>query len=354
MAYKLNRKLFLYPLVLLLILVIGKGFYDWQQSGEPVKPHKIRPAAVQVAKVTTASVPMVIKAVGELQARRHIVVSPEIDGQVAAIHFTPGTFVRKGTLLVQLDDRVYQADLQSANAALSLAQANYRRYQALKASGALSKQQLDQVRAEFVEATAKAKLAQTYLSQTKIRAAFDGYVGAKNISIGDYVKRGAAMTTLVDRSLLLVNYHVPEKQLTRIQLGQLITLIVAKQQRKTYQGKVSYIAPSVSTDTHSVELQANITNANNELSPGLFVRIHQHVGMLRNAVVVPQQSIIPTITGSKVFVIKNDKAVSVNVETGMIVNSKVEINKGVQAGEMVVIAGQHQLKNGDQIRKVGS
>lgn len=347
-----TRKVLFYLLILLLLLLVGKFWYEWQQRAGHTKARKSLATAVQVARATSRTIPLDIHAVGELQAWRYIVVSPEIDGQVASIHFTPGALVRKGQLLVQLDARVYQADLQSAKAALRLAQANYRRYQALKSSGALSKQQLDQVRANFVEASAKVKSAQTYLSQATIRAPFDGYIGAKNISIGDYVKKGDALTTLTDRSLLIVNYHIPEAQLQRVKLGQPINVTIPKHKNNVYQGKVSYIAPTVSTDTHSVELQAKIPNSSNALSPGMFVKIRQRIGMVKQAVVVPQQSILPTITGSQVFVVRNNKAYAVKVKVGTIFDGKVEIRHGIKSGDVVVIAGQTQLKNGEPVREV--
>lgn len=346
------RKLILFALVALIIIGAGSVWHYQQQHENIVKSPTLIPVAVKVAKVESNTIPKQILSIGVLKAIQEINITPEIAGQIVAINYQPGTFVQKGTVLFQLDDRIYHAQLKSAQAALQLAQNNYQRYQKLMKFGAQSKQALDQMRAAFIEASAAVKTNQIYLSETQITAPFSGYVGARNISVGDYVQVGEALTTLTDRSQLLVEYQLPEKFLASLKLKQPVTLIVSKHNHEIYLGKVSYIAPTINVTTHSVTVQANLSNPQNRLTPGLLVHVVHTIGLARHALIIPLESLVPTITGAKVFIVVNGKAQAVNVKTGITFANKVEIIKGLKLGNLVVTAGQEQLRDGAAVREV--
>lgn len=349
----MTRKITIYIIVIVALAAIGSGWYYWQRAQAPRLIPKSEPIAVKVSKVIRQSVPDVVDAIGVLQAKQQINVTPEISGIVISINYTPGSFVKKGTVLFRLDDRIYLAKLKSSKATLRLAKLNYQRYTKLAKLGALSKQALDTIRANYLQAQADVKTNQTYLSQTIIKAPFDAYVGPKNISIGDYVQQGQLLTSLTDRKNLYVDYQVSEKYLPKLKLGQDVKIIVTNMPGRLFKGKVSYIAPTINVSTHSVALQAAVLNLDNQLTPGSYVKIKQHIGLQRDALVIPQQSLIPTITGNKVFIVVNGKAQSVNVKIGATINNQVEIIKGLSFGDVVVTAGQQQLKNGTKVKVVG-
>ena len=336
--------------VLLILLGLGGLWYYLQQSHESIKAPKPQTQLVRVAKVEMQTVPHQVDAVGVLKAKRRINVAPQLPGQIVSITYQPGAFVKEGTRLIQLDDRIYRANLKSSKAAFKLAQINYHRYRSLAKQGVLAKQMLDKMRATFQEAQAKVSELQTTLSQTTIRAPFDGYVGAKMVSIGDYVEIGKTLTTLTDRSYLQVDYSLPEKYLSVLKLGQLVTLYIPNQKDKSFHGVVSYIAPTIDISTHSIALEAEVANPKNILTPGLFVRIRQRVGIARNALVVPQTSIVPTITGDKVFVVVKGKARTRKVRIGVTVGNKVQIIKGLSLGDVVITAGQQHIKDGSPVK----
>jgi membrane fusion protein (multidrug efflux system) len=295
-----------------------------------------------------------LKAVGILQPKRQVNLAPQIAGQVTKISYQPGAYVIQDKLLVKLDDRIYRAKLQSSESALKLAEMNYQRLEQLMKSNAASEQMLDQSRATYQQAQAAVATNKTYLAQTELKAPFAGYMGPKTISIGDYVAAGQKITTLTDRSELKVTYHLPERYLTQLKLGQAVSIDVPNQSHQAITGQVIYISPVVDETTHSVTLQALVPNKKNILAPGLFVRVHQTTQVNDNALVIPQESIVPQITGPKVYIVQKGRALLKRVKTGNTLGENIEILKGLSAKDRVVVAGQQRLQDGMRVKEVQS
>lgn len=318
------------------------------------KNHKIT-IPVVVSSVSQMSIPNEVQAVGTLQPKRQVSIAPQIAGQVTKVAYDPGRFVQANALLIQLDDRIYASKLRSAESALHLAKMDYQRLQKLSKSGATSRQALDQSRAAYQQAAAAVSTNETYLSQASIKAPFAGFVGPKLVSMGDYVQKGQQLTTLTDRSELRVDYHLSERYLAHIKLGQAIMIDVPTQKHLIVKGKVTYISPVVDELTHSIALEATIPNENNRLTPGMFVRIKQTLHFRPHAITVPQSSIVPSISGPKIYVVNKDKTVTLTrIKTGEAVNNQVEVLSGLTPADRVVIAGQQRLQDGAAIREVSS
>ncbi|MCH9643418.1 MAG: efflux RND transporter periplasmic adaptor subunit [Gammaproteobacteria bacterium] len=346
------RKIIIFIIVVAIILGIGFGWYYWPSDSGPAQASVPQVIAVRVAKVKRSTITNTVYAVGTLQAKQQINVAPQMDGKIVAILYKPGSFVKQNTVLFQLDDRIYQARLRSAQSALNLAKMNFERSLQLAKTGAQSKQTLDSMRATFEEAQAALSSDQTVLSEARIRAPFSGYVGPQLVSIGDYVRQGQTLTTLTDRSILQVNYSLPEQYLQQLQLGQKVRVILPNHKHEKFIGKLSYISPTVDDTTDSVDLEADIPNPKNILAPGLFVKVKQVLGMNRNALVVPIESLVSTITGSQVYRIENHRARAISVKTGATSRNHVEILKGLKQGDVVVTAGQQELIDGSHVSEV--
>ncbi len=319
--------------------------------------HRSAPSAgvvVDLAKVTQRNVAHTINSVGVLRAKQQIVVSSEIAGKISDILFQPGAFVEKGAALFKLDDRIYQANLRAARSALVLSQSNYRRYQSIANTGAVSKQELAQAKATYEEDQAKVAANEAYLAQTTLAAPFSGYVSDASVSVGDFVNVGQSLTTLVDRQTLLAAYLVPEKYIMELSLGQTVYIepenIAGSSQ---YQGKVNYISPSINEVTHSISLQAEVPNPKNELVPGSFIQVKQVVHDNKKALVIPEDAVMQVIDGNQVFLIRNGRAYRTNVELGEKSGDYLQVVKGLSLGDEVVVAGQQNLTSGDLIRRAG-
>lgn len=347
------KRIIIIVAVMVVLAALGFGWYRLQHHQMAKPTPKPVAMVVTAAPVKTQTIIKTVQAVGVLYAKQQINVASQLAGKVKSIDYTPGAFVKKGALLIQLDDSLYQANLRSSLAALRLAKINYQRQQNLSVRKLTPQQDVDQARATYEEAQAKVNADKTFVEHCKISAPFSGYVGAKNVSIGDYVQEGQTLTTLTDRSLLQVNYALPEKYVLNVKLGQKVSLNVPHEKDHFYLGTVSYVSPIVNPDTHSIDIEADVPNPNNVLAPGLFVEIKQNLGQVNDAVVIPQQAVVPTITGAEVYLVKGDKAYTQKVKLGtMLAGGNIEVEKGLKKGDRIVITGQQNLKNGSLIREV--
>ena len=316
---------------------------------------------VRVVEVRVMPMQSYITAVGSLKAQRSVDISSEIAGRITKFYFSSGQKVEQGALLVQLDDSVYKANLAEAQAALLVSQSRYMRYQKLAPSGGVSQIDLQQALSTYKQDKAKVMANKAYLSQTQLRAPFAGNMGDYLLSAGSYVNKGQAITSLVDRSDLMVVYLLPEKYRTQLQLQQPVLVRISEDDHalqpepsttdsQTVRGTVVYIAPQVDINTHSVTVQAKIPNPDNQLSPGAFVQVKQQIASDEHALVVPESCILPTLDGMFVFKVEAGKARPVQVQIGARHGRWVQIQGGVHAGDQIVVAGVSNLRDGMPVR----
>lgn len=320
------------------------------------------PASVEVAQVKTLSLQDDAQAVGSLRSRQSVTLRPEVAGRIAQIGFTDGARVRKGQLLVQLDDVLQKAEASQAQAQLSIARANLKRNEELVAQAFVAQRVLDESRAALQVAEAQVALAQARLSRMRVVAPFDGTVGLRNINLGDYVKDGADLVNLEDTSLLTVDFRLPERYQTRIAAGQAVQVQLDALPGKKFSAKVQAVDPLLDANGRSIAVRAVLPPApGGELRPGMFARVNTVFSVNESALVVPEEAIVPQ--GGKQFVIKLDrqgegdgaKLVSrrAEVQLGVRRGPQVQVVSGVVEGETVVVAGQQRLqKDGTPVRVV--
>ena len=320
------------------------------------------PASVEVAQVRTLSLQDDAQAVGSLRSRQSVTLRPEVAGRIAQIGFSDGARVRKGQLLVQLDDVLQRAETSQAQAQLSIARANLKRNEELVAQAFVAQRVLDESRAALQVAEAQVALAQARLSRMRIVAPFDGTVGLRNINLGDYVKDGADLVNLEDTSQLTVDFRLPERYQTRIAAGQAVQVQLDALPGKKFNAKVQAVDPLLDANGRSVSVRAALPPApGGELRPGMFARVTTVFSTNEAALVVPEEAIVPQ--GGKQFVIKLDKqgegdgaklvSRRTEVQLGVRRGPQVQVVSGVADGETVVIAGQQRLqKDGTPVRVV--
>jgi membrane fusion protein (multidrug efflux system) len=318
-----------------------------------------RPPAVEVARVELIKLTDDAQAVGSLRSRQSVVLRPEVSGRVTQLNFRDGDRVRRGQLLVQLDDQLPLAQLQQAQAELSIAQANHKRNQDLVAQGFISQRSVDESAANLQVSQAKLSLARATAARLRIVAPFDGIAGIRNISVGDYLKDGADIVNIEDMDAIFVDFRLPERFQTKIQRGQTAYVDLDALPGRQYSAVVQAIDPLVDANGRSVGIRACIDNRHLQLRPGMFARITAVFGERDNARVVPEEAIVPQ--GGRQFVIRlvdgpdQDTRIAqrVEVQVGIRRPGKVEILEGLQPGELVVTAGQQRVqKDGMPVRVV--
>jgi membrane fusion protein (multidrug efflux system) len=318
-----------------------------------------RAPAVEVAKVEAVTLVDESLSVGSLRSRQSVMLRPEVPGRIKQIFVNDGQRVEKGQLLVQFDDQLQAAQLAQAKAELSIAQANHKRNQELVAQNFISKRSLDESAAALEVAQAKLDLAAATLQRLKILAPFNGVVGLKQVSVGDFLKEGADIVNIEDLEAVLVDFRLPERFQTKIKPGQKTQLNIDALPGMPFAAVVQAVDPLIDANGRSVGIRGCVDNRQQQLRPGMFARVKTVFGVREKAMVIPEEAIVPQ--GGRATVVKvvpgeqPDTLVSqrVVVKVGLRQPGKVEILEGLEAGDSVVTAGHQRLqKDGTVVRVV--
>jgi len=346
---------------LLLILIAGLaggGYYGYRNhfkgSGPQVQAQATAPGQaaavpVEVGAIELSSVNEEVEALGTLAADESVVIAPEMAGRVVALGFKEGEKVAKDQKLVMLDTAMLDAELKQAQADLSLARDTYDRNRSLVQRGSGTQVALEQATAQLASQEAKIQLVQAKLALATIKAPFTGVVGLRSVGIGDFVSVGKQLITLTNIDPIKVDFRVPEIFLTQVKVGQPIQLKVDAVPDRPFTGQVFAIDPVVDVNGRAVKLRASIPNADLVLKPGLFARVTVVVDKRDNALLVPETAVVPDGVGKAVFVVEGGKARRMPVELGKRLLGKVEVVKGLKAGQQIVTAGQMRLRDGSTV-----
>jgi len=391
-------------------------------AGAPAAPGAAAPGAapagppramgVEVAKVETSPLRDDAQTVGTLKSRQNIMLRPEVAGRVVALGFADGSQVRKGQMLVQLDDSLQRAEIQQAQAQMSIAQANHKRNQDLVSQGFIAQRSLDESQASLQVAQAQVALSCARWERMRIVAPFSGTVGLRTINIGDFVKDGADMVNLEDLTQLYVDFRLPERYQNKLSAKQTVEVLIDAMPGNNYQARIEAIDPLIDANGRSISVRAVLRNDGasevsakkgapalkplepavatpspvppdsacqpkpaliadkftppGPLRPGMFARVNALFALKSAALSIPEEAIVPM--GQKQFVIRavapeavagagplppDTKLVSLRTEVklGMRSPGRVEILSGLSAEDTVVVAGQHRLqKDGTALR----
>jgi membrane fusion protein (multidrug efflux system) len=316
-------------------------------------PDAEAPAPVEVGRVELTSIAEDALAVGSVRSHQGVMLRPEIAGRISKIGFADGQRVRRGQLLVQLDDNLQRAQLQQAQAQASIARTNLQRNRELVAQNFVSASVVDQTAAALQVAEAQVALAQAQLARMHIVAPFDGVAGISNINLGDYVKDGADLVNIEDTSSMWVDFRLAERFLANLRQGQAVEVQLDAMPGRKFSGRVDAIDSLLDANGRSLLVRARLRNPGGELRTGMFARARVVFATRDKALVVPEEALVPQ--GGKQYLVKvvdgpNGK-VSQRLEAhiGMRLPGKAEILEGLAAGDLVVTAGQARLMRGDSL-----
>jgi membrane fusion protein (multidrug efflux system) len=310
-----------------------------QAGGPPFVP-------VNMMKVTASPVSSTVNAVGALIAEDSVILRPEIDGRIDKLLFKEGQPVKKGAVLVVLDSAEQRARVAAAQADMKLAQSRYKRSEELVAQNFISKQALDEARANLDIMRARLRQEQVALDKTLIRAPFAALAGLRQVSPGAYVNKGDDLVRLDALGNLKLEVPVPETYLSLVRIGLPITLTIDALPGQRFSGKVHAIDPVVDPVSRNVRVRARIANPKGQLKPGMFARATADLGGRTSAILLPEQVIVPRPDGNYVFLVVNGKADLRKVTLGKREPGRVEIVSGVAVGDTVVLDGQIKLRPG--------
>jgi membrane fusion protein (multidrug efflux system) len=294
------------------------------------------PAAVEVARARVLTLTDDVQAVGSLRSVQSVMVRPEVSGRIAKLGFTEGAHVRRGQLLVQLDDTLQQAQLKQAEAQAGIARTNLQRSRELLAQNFVSASSVDQNAAALQVAEAQVALAQAQVQRMRVLAPFDGTTGLKLVNEGDYVRDGADIVPLEDLSALTVRFALPERYADRVRPGLPVELTVDAIAGRSFKGRVQALDAQIDANGRALQVLAQVANPGAVLRPGMFARTRVVFAVREGAVVVPEESLVPV--GARQFLFK-----VVDGPNGQKVSQRLEARIGLR------LPGHGRLLRGDAL-----
>ena len=359
MPYRFPRALLILVSALLALCSVA--------AAQPQEKPKSKAAPVTAGEAVRGSVPVLLSAIGTVEASEVVEVKARINGLLREVHFEEGQDVRRGDLLFSLDSRDLEADLRSAQAGLERVRAQLRKAEEDKRrNDELLRQELisrDQqettataqasLRAEVQAAEAAVEAAKVARSHAEIRSPIDGRTGTIQLHAGNMVKANADSPMVVISRVEPVNvrFAVPEAHLAAIMAAQATVppRVLARPAGLSdpVSGNLSFIDSGVDARTGTIALKARFANKDRRLWPGQFADVTLEVGVLNDVVLVPEQAVSPGADGEYVYIILPDGTVEYRtVVTGLRHDGTVVVKSGLQGGEKVVLDGHLRLSPG--------
>ena len=298
------------------------------------------PVTMQVVKPESFTETLAV--IGSIEANESVVLKSEVSGKITGIFFSEGQRVDKGTLLIKVFDDDLQAQLTKAQANLKLTEDLETRQRQMLSTGATSLQDYDVSFANLQAAQADVALLQAQISKTEIKAPFDGTIGFRKVSPGEYITPGVDIASLVNDNPAKIQFTVPERYSQMLGRNTVIRYRLEGQPLERT-ATVYAVAPIIDQATRTLELKALAPNPSGALIPGAFAKIEVLMETQQNVVLIPAESILSESTGQKVYLYKRGKVQPVFVETGTRTNDRVEIVKGIAHGDTVITTGMMQI-----------
>tara|TARA_B110000879_G_scaffold206859_1_gene289603 strand:+ start:198 stop:1448 length:1251 start_codon:yes stop_codon:yes gene_type:complete len=390
-------------MIITLIIVfgglIGFNLFKQYKTAQFFETFKMPPATISTIIAQKENWQPTISAIGNFKAVNGVDVNAQQSGHVTKIQFSSGDYVKKGQLLLELDQSIEQASLAEAKANLSLATSNYQRQQLLYKKLATSTSSLDSANANLLQAQASVDKIQAIINQKNIRAPFDGKLGVRLVNVGQFVSPGnTKLVTLQSQDPLFLHFYLPEHYLTDLKRKQEIIFSVRGYKNHSFRGEIQALNSKVDSNTHNVLIQAQVANCPHPddlgqqtdllkmdhteevganiyqcdsllnikhkvkefaFIPGMFSNIEVMQPLQKNVLVLPRTAINYSLYGNSVYLVKKEidpitkesglKVFQKFVKTGDERGSKIVILSGINAGDEIVNSGQLKLQNGTDV-----
>lgn len=359
--------------------------------------------AVTTAPVVERSVTRFIRVSGTLAAQEEAEVAAEVAGRVVATPIERGSRVARGAMLIQIADadvvaQAHEADanakqiearlgtssgaafevervaeVANARASYDLARSEFERTKMLQERQLISQSEFDQKQMQveaarrqyeaarngaeqqyqaLMAAKARVAMANKAVADTVVRAPFDGVIGERLVSVGDYVTRGTKIASVMRVSPLRLELTVPAQYVTAVAVGSAVNLEVDAYPGDTFVGQVRFVSPGLRADTRALVVEAIVANTDGRLKPGLFATARIEQAAKSPALLIPAAAVQKTATANRVFVLVGERAEERLITVGQVEGEEIEATSGVAASDRVVVGGLERLKDGVLV-KVG-
>jgi len=344
-----------FVLITLLLGAVKAAQIKEMMSMSHVQP----PASVMTAEATLMGWKPTASAIGTLAPIKGIMVSADAEGVLVEFPQENGVLVKEGDIIARLDSSVEEAQLAAAKARRDLAALQRDRATGLLSKNTISQSDADTATAQLLQTEAEVAALEAQIAKKQVRAPFTGRLGIRQVNIGQFVGRGAALIPLQKLDELYVNFNVPQRALPQLEPGREVIVKVDAFPGREFAAQVTAINAEVNGQTRNIEVQATLKNPNEELRAGMFVQIEAALGEAEQIVAVPLTAVHYASYGNSVYIVENMKDEEGNeylgvrqqfVTLGATKGDYVGILSGVKPGEQVVASGVFKLRHAQPVQ----
>ncbi|PRX27732.1 RND family efflux transporter MFP subunit [Orenia metallireducens] len=414
-----------YKRIIMVLLILGVtvtaltgcGSKQAKEASTQEKPQEVTGIPVEAITAKTGEITNYITVTGTAKAVKSADLTPQLQKKVIEVLVDEGDRVEAGDKLIQLDQADIKAQVAEAQTGLKAAQAaleellagsrqeeidkltaqveqakasyeqkerDYKRYQRLFDKEAVSKQQLESVRTEYIsaknnykalqeslkmsqagptqeaintqksnvaQAEAKLDTAKLNLAKTEITAPFAGVIAEVNIEVGEMAGTQPVIS-IINLSSIKIKTYVSEKNINNLELNQPVEVDFNALDHKL-EGKIANISPALNQEKLGFPVEINVDNSSNLIKAGMYAEVKIEIDYSAGKVVIPKQALIQEDGNSYIYIVENNKAVKKKVSTGLTTTEDVEVLSGIEAGDRVITVGSEQLTAGYEVRIVG-
>ncbi|MBP3343467.1 MAG: efflux RND transporter periplasmic adaptor subunit [Bacteroidales bacterium] len=349
----MNKKLKWGLVALILLSLVAWGIYsqlpktnkELAAADKIVKGRGGRTLNVNAIVAKPQSVSDEILINGSILPDEEVDLSFETSGKIVEINFKEGTFVNKGQLLAKVNDRPLQAQLQKLTSQVKLAEDRVYRQSLLLKKDAVSQEAYEQVKTDLAKLEADIELIKANIEQTELRAPFDGVIGLRGVSVGSYASPSVVVAKLTKISPVKVEFAVPERYTDDIKIGANVVFSLTGEVEQ-FRAKVYAKESKIDPVTHTLTVRALYDNRNGASLAGRYATVKLEKQRIDDAIVVPSDAIVPEMGVDKLFLYKSGKAQPVDVIAGLRTDKDVQIVRGINMGDTVIVSGTLQLRTG--------
>lgn len=363
-------KVVLLVTLLIFALVIAAHFIKKVKTNEFLSnmPPNIIP--ITAVKIEPQDWIPVINSTALVRPNQGAMLSSQGTGTVASVNIQSGQHVKKGQVLVELDNSVEKANLVAAEAKLPAAKLTYNRYLALMKTNSVSKTELDNAKATYENLVATVNGLKATIQRRQIVAPFDGEAGIIKVNVGEYVTAGTEIVRVEDRSKMKVNFGISQDELSQLHLQQQVKAVSDVYPDETFSAVITAIEPAINKSTGLVEVEATF-EGQTKLISGMFVHLKVERQTETNQVVVPQVAISYNMYGETAYILvpltEEDKAklgdqsldnvykaqqITVQTKDRRSVHAQLAANPALKAGTYIITGGLQNVSGGSYVRVV--
>lgn len=332
------------------LIIIGISCKEDKKDAAPANASKnTGPLSVEGYLVTPQALSSNIEVPGSLLPFEETEIRSEISGRIVGLNLKEGTFVTKGTLLVKLFDDDLQAQLRKLQVQLQIAQKTAERQKELLKINGISQQEYDLSELQVNNLKADIELVRVSISKTEVKAPFNGRLGLKNISLGAYISPTNLLANISQVNQLKLQFTVPEKYGSLVKNGAQVQFQLDGS-NSIYRATVSAIESNVEENTRSLAVRAVVQASDRFLVPGAFAKVKMVLGKQDNAILIPNESVIPQGRKKQAILYKSGKAVFAEITTSVRDSSNIQVVSGINLGDTVIITGLLFLRPGAEVK----